>query len=166
MGLWRGIMISVRVKIDVPAGLIELEGEKEFVSVYLDRLLPMVEAIGLGSKRPSGSGIADNASDIKTEDGTPVENGTTKQSFAKRRRVAKRPPAGASCRDRILTLKQDGFFKSHQSGSNIVGALAKKGWTHTLNQVGAALTTMFNNGEIQRTRADEGRGFSYFWDRH
>jgi hypothetical protein len=38
-----------RVKIDVNSGLIELEGEKDFVSSYLDRLLPLVEAAEFGA---------------------------------------------------------------------------------------------------------------------
>lgn len=40
--------MNVRVKIDAPAGLVELEGDREFVSTYLDKLLPIVEAAGFG----------------------------------------------------------------------------------------------------------------------
>lgn len=40
-----------------------------------------------------------------------------------------------------------------------------KGWTHKSNQVGAALTALFERGQIQRTK--EGNGaWKYYWDRN
>jgi hypothetical protein len=62
-----------------------------------------------------------------------------------------------------LTLKGEGFFKAKKSPTEIVSGLEVKGWTHTVNQVGAALTPMFNKGEIQRTK--DGTNWVYFWDR-
>ena len=158
-------MPDVRVKIDVNSGLIELEGEKEFVSSYLDRLLPMVEAAKFGaghSGKPPGT--EDEDLPLVPPNGGITEDAAVKQA---KRRVPRRPPSGASCRDRILVLKKEGFFKEHRSPTDIVKGLAKKGWTYKGNQVSAALTTMFSStGEIQRTAASQGRGFVYFWDRN
>lgn len=85
-----------------------------------------------------------------------------KEKSRTRKRVSL-PPKGQSCRARITKLRDDKFFSEKRSPSDIVTGLAKKGWTHTVNQVGAALTPMFEKGEIQRTK--EGNGFKYFWDR-
>jgi len=81
-----------------------------------------------------------------------------------KRKKGSAPPKGQSCADRMLILKSEKFFKQHRSAPEIVDALAAKGWTHNTNQVGAALTNMFNRGDIQRTK--EGGGpWKYFWDR-
>lgn len=149
-------MSNAKVRIDVPAGIVELEGDEGFVTTYLDKLLPFIEAGGFGT----GPG----------EEPSPTNDGSSdsqEKKQARKRRVPKRPPSGSSCRDRILILRKDGFFKGNQrSPSAIVAGLEKKGWTYALNQVGAALTTMFNNGEIQRTKEEgKGKSFKYFYDR-
>lgn len=153
-------MTVARVKIDIQAGLIELEGEHDFVGSYLDKLLPLVESAGLTSGgKNAAKASTDELSSAREQDDDGVDTGK------KKRKVPKRPPSGASCRDRILGVKADGYFAEHRTPTDIVGALGKKGWTHTSNQVSAALGTMFNAGEIQRTKSADGRGFTYFWDR-
>lgn len=92
-----------------------------------------------------------------------AENSDVEATPKKKRRVVRQPPPGSSCRDRIKTLKADGFFKQRRSTTDIVAGLAKKGWTHNSKQVGAALTIMFDKGELQRTKEDG--AFEYFWDR-
>ena len=98
--------------------------------------------------------------EIDEENGTDDEVAEPK---AKKKKIVRQPPPGASCRDRIKTLKADGFFKDTRTPGDIVTGLGKKGWTHNSPQVGAALTIMFNKGEIQRTK--DGGAFKYFWDR-
>lgn len=158
-------MAAVRVKIDVASGLIELEGEDAFVSAYLDRLLPLIEASGLGGVNRGAAEYVEAPVDGYPQDAS-APPGNSGEPQPKKRRLSKRAPAGATCRDRILILKGDDFFKEHRSATDIVGGLGKKGWTHNANQVSAALVTMFSSNEIQRTKNDVGRGFSYFWDRH
>jgi hypothetical protein len=158
-------MSTVRVKIDAPAGLVELEGDRETVREYLDKLLPLIESAGFGTVSRSENGIGGEPSDpAEAEQSAAAANGAAAAPPKKKRRVAKRPPAGSSCRERILILRRDGFFKEHRSSNDIVVGLGKKGWTHTSNQVGASLSTMFSNAEIQRTK--EGGSFTYYWDRH
>jgi hypothetical protein len=156
---------SVRVKIDVASGLIELEGEEDFVSTYLEKLLPMVQAAGFGGTAHLDNGARDETSDAES-DGLAATENPIADGAKKKRKLGRRPPAGTSCRDRILILKGDGFFKNHHSTTEIVDGLAKKGWTYKSNQVGAALTVMFEKGEIQRTKDSSKSGFSYYWDRH
>ena len=152
-------MADVRVKIDAPAGVIELEGDRDFVSAYLDKLLPLVEQAGLGKTtgtRTDWEAPIDPPKDVES---------VSAEGTKKKRRVTKPAPAGHSCRDRLNTLKADGFFKDQRTPSEIVTGLSRKGWTHNVNQVSAALGQMFKAGDISRTKNDNSVGFSYFWDR-
>ncbi len=151
-------MADVRVKIDAPAGVVELEGDRDFVSAYLDKLLPLVEQTGLGKSVGTRSDGEPPSEALKDENASP-------EAVKKKRRVTKPAPAGHSCRDRLNTLRTDGFFKELRTPSEIVTGLSRKGWTHNVNQVSAALGQMFKGGEISRTKNDNSVGFSYFWDR-
>jgi len=131
-------MTDARVKIDVEAGQIELEGESAFVSTYLDKLLPLIEARGLGGGSRPAIKKPNPPLGSEADDAVPSD-ATEEPQDKKKRRVPKRPPAGSSCRDRIMILKGDGFFKEHRSPTDIVAGLAKKGWTHKSNQVSASL---------------------------
>lgn len=150
--------MSCKVRIDAPAGIVELEGEAQFVSDFFEKLLPIIEKVRFGAK-PAAS--APNGASDQVEEFDEPE--TEVLAPKKKRKAGKRPPAGQSCRSRINTLRADGFFKERRSVTDIAQGLAKKGWTHTVSQVGAALSNMFNAGEIQRTK--EGTSFEYFWDR-
>jgi hypothetical protein len=149
-----------RVHIDAPAGVVEIEGEKEFVEGLLAKLFPLLEEAGFGSRPPNGASAEADSAPGESDDGTPEH---TPKLKAKRRKVSA-PPKGQSCAARILTLREEGFFKEHRAATEIVEGLKGKGWTHAPNQVGAALAQMFGRGDIQRTK--EGNGtWKYFWDR-
>jgi hypothetical protein len=152
-----------RVHIDAPAGVVEIEGEKDFVEGLLGKLFPLIEAVGFGS-RPKNTvsidPIVDPSSDVANEAPTDATEGSKKRV----RRPFKQPPSGQSCPARIQVLKEEGFFKEHRSPADIVAALKTKGWTHNLNQVGAATSQMFGKGAIQRTKIGKGP-WQYFWDR-
>lgn len=145
-------MADAKVRIDAPSGVVELEGDERFVTAYLDKLLPFIEAGGFGTSL--GQDVTN------PNDGN---NGAGNKKPPRKRRAPKRPPAGSSCRERIVNLRDDAFFKEKRSLSEIVKGLAQKGWVHTSNQVGASLSQMFSNGEIQRTQ--DGKSFKYFYDR-
>lgn len=150
-----------RVFIDAPTGVIELEGEKEFVEAQIEKFLPLIQSFGFGIRgktRTQQDGTVDaDDSAITAKPAAPPKD--RKQS----RRVVNRPPKGHSCADRIMELRKDGFFKERRTTTQIADGLGDKGWTHTSSQVAAAAGPMFNRGDIQR--AKEGRGFVYFWDR-
>lgn len=153
-----------RIHIDAPTGVIEVEGEKDFVEAQLDKLMPLILACGFGT-RPAAAHAAEQVAEAVDQSvALAPENGkATPQNGAKKsKRSVNRPPKGHSCADRITTLKESGFFKSQKTPSEIVEALAKKGWTHNSSQVSAAAGVMFNRGDIQRTKV--GNGFAYFWD--
>ncbi|MCR9088049.1 MAG: hypothetical protein NXH97_15045 [Rhodobacteraceae bacterium] len=155
-------MTANRIMIDAAAGVFELEGEAEFVSAQLDKLLPIVKTGGF----PKPDNTKEEEETFEAPQQTPQDvqsqaktNGTKKS----KRGTGTRPPKGHSCADRMMTLITDGFFKEQKTPAQIVEGLGAKGWTHTSNQVSAAGGQMFNRGAIQRTKA--GNGFAYYWDR-
>jgi hypothetical protein len=152
-----------RVHIDAPAGVIDIEGEKDFVEGLLAKLFPLIEEAGFGSRPQTETNNQSFEEIASTQEETPASDDQAK--VRTRRRASKSPPKGQSCGDRIMALKADGFFKEHQGSTDIVAGLKGKGWTHSPGQVGASLTNLFNRGDIQRTK--EGNGtWKYYWDRN
>ena len=150
-----------RVHIDAPAGVIDIEGEKDFVEGLLTKLFPLVEAAGFGS-RPTPNVMDTNGElDAEVDSGASEDGGKSEKPRLKRKRGS--TPKGHSCADRMIVLKEDGFFKTKRSASEIVTGLGEKGYTHKANQVAAAGGSLFDRGLLQRTK--EGSGFKYFWDR-
>ncbi len=152
-----------RVHIDAPAGVVEIEGEKDFVEGLLGKLFPLIEEVGFGS-RPRSTVSSDPVADPVSDAADEVSADATETSKKRVRKSVKQPPAGQSCPARIQVLKEEGFFKEHRAPADIVEALKAKGWTHNLSQVGAATSQMFSKGTIQRTKVGKGP-WQYFWDR-
>ncbi|TIT01463.1 hypothetical protein [Mesorhizobium sp.] len=151
-----------RVHIDAPAGVIEIEGEREFVEGALAKFLPLVEQAGFGS-RPRSQAASQEADDELPADGDTGPADDAGKPKIKRKRGSP-PPKGQSCGDRIRTLKADGFFKEHHGLQEIIAGLKAKGWTHNTNQVSAAADRLFKRNLIQR--AKEGNGpWTFYWDR-
>jgi hypothetical protein len=152
--------LTNRVHVDAPAGVVEIEGEKDFVEGLLSKLFPLLEEAGFGSRPPNThAGLAADAGGSSQPEVASSEE--VAKARGKKRSV---PPKGHSCADRIISLKNDGFFKRHHTTGEIVEGLKSKGWTHNSNQVGAARTNMFGRNEIQRTKEGSG-SWKYFWDR-
>lgn len=152
-----------RIHIDAPAGVIEIEGERDFVEGLLSKLFPLIEEVGFGSRSKADKGPEHAAEDdvnASSEASPAEENGKAKP----KRRRAGNPPRGQSCADRIIALKADGFLKDPKGAADIVAGLGAKGWKHKTNQVAAAGESLFKRGLIQRTK--EGNGpWKYYWDR-
>lgn len=158
-----GDEMTNRVHIDAPAGVIEIEGEKDFVEGLLARLFPLIEEAGFGTRAPIHTGdITPSASQASLSDSVVVEESPEKGK--QRRRASKATPKGQSCADRIATLKSDGFFKELRSNIEVVEGLKAKGWIHQPNQVAAALTNLFGRSQIQRTK-EGNSAWKFFWDR-
>lgn len=157
----RDLAMTNRVHIDAPAGIIDLEGEKEFVEGMLGKLFPLIEAAGFGS-RPREDGPKDTDEPDLADISNPEEDAETKRS--RPRKPIKRAPSGHTCADRIRNLKMEGFFAEKRSVTDIVSGLKEKGFTHNANQVSAALSQIFKKNDIQRTKSKN--GWSYFWDRN
>lgn len=143
--------MDTKLLINLHEGIVEVVGSEEFVrSVYDDFKDKISDDVEQGLDRAEV--------DSQSQESASPSN-------RKKRRKAAHPPKGASCRARILQLKKEGFFREQRAPTDIVAGLKGKGWTHTGAQVTAALTVMFNKGEIQRTAESAGGNFKYFWDR-
>ncbi|MDB5430302.1 MAG: hypothetical protein JWP35_1418 [Caulobacter sp.] len=151
-----------RVHIDAPAGVIDIEGEKDFVEGLLAKLFPLIEEAGFGS-RPTQRGEPE-ASDAASEGEDGVSDDAGKEDKARSKRKRGATPKGHSCADRMIALRDEGFFKTQRSAGEIVTGLAGKGFTHKSNQVSAAGESLFGRGLLQRTKDGSGP-FKYFWDR-
>lgn len=148
-------MTTNKIRIDGPAGIVEVEGDKDFVEGQIAKLLPVIQSGGFGS-RPS-------AAQKEITPPLPAEAEVDTSTKTRTRRRPSNVPKGQSCRDRINVLRTKKFFSNKRALTDIVDGLAKEGWTHNINQVSASLITMFEKGEIQRTKEDG--GFKYYWDR-
>ena len=113
----------------------------------MDKLIPIIE------RTPFGTGRTALPGDARVNEAEPPK--------ARTRRATK-TPVGESCRDRVKRLRNEGFFSERRGISEIVQGLGERGHSDNVNQVGAALTTMFERREIQRTPV-EGK-FKYHWD--
>ena len=158
-----------RIHIDAPTGIIEVEGEKDFVEAQIDKLWPLIEARGFGvgpaateATDPSNGESSPAASELANEANSDSE---TKGATSRRqRRTANKPPKGHSCADRIKALRDEGFFKERRTPTQIVQGLKAKGFTHSTNQVSAAGANMHKRSDIQRTKTGNGP-WEYYWDR-
>jgi hypothetical protein len=160
--LWEGYGVTNRVHIDAPAGVIDIEGEKDFVEGMLAKLFPLVEEAGFGSRPSQGRDDQVADADGEVEDGAPEDAAKTEKLKVKRKRTV--APKGHSCADRMTALRDEGFFKAQRGTGEIVTGLAAKGYTHKSNQVSAASEALFKRGALQRTKDGSGP-FKYFWDR-
>jgi len=153
-----------RVHIDAPAGVVEIEGEKDFVEGLLAKLFPLLEEAGFGSRLARNEESAPRQSDIEgaaDEEIIEENSGNGKARVKRKRSIA---PKGHSCADRMLALKGEGFFKEKRGTGEIVTGLAAKGFTHKANQVAAAGESLFKRNLLQRTKDGNGP-FQYYWDR-
>jgi hypothetical protein len=158
-----GVKMTNRVHIDAPAGVVEIEGEKDFVEGLLAKLFPLLEEAGFGSRATRNEEA--RAGQPNTDGGVDeeiAEEASGERPKAKRKRTV--APKGHSCADRILALKGEGFFKEKRGTGEIVTGLAAKGFTHKPNQVTAAGESLFKRNLLQRTKDGSGP-FQYYWDR-
>ena len=113
-----------RIMIDAPTGLIEIEGEKDFVEAQFDKILPLIEGCGFGQSVKPSEDDTSQASPNSKEVAPPVASDAN--GGKKTKRAIDRPPKGHSCADRILELRKDGFFKDQKTPAQIVEGLGKK----------------------------------------
>jgi hypothetical protein len=153
-----------RVHIDAPAGVIEIEGERDFVEGLLAKVFPLLEGAGFGSNAPQPDRRASSSGSDEFEGDEPEDASAGSAKTKVKRRKAANPPKGHSCADRMLALKEEGFFKQKRGTGEIVTGLAAKGFTHKNNQVAAAGESLFKRNLLQRTKDGAGP-FQYYWDR-
>nr|WP_210165123.1 hypothetical protein [Methylobacterium sp. ZNC0032] len=134
------------------------------VEGMLAKLFPLIENTGFGSKSPSSSihqVSEDEAPSIEIANLEELDSGNSKSKSKRKRNVA---PKGHTCSDKIISLKEDGFFKDKRGTKDIIAGLSQKVFTHKANQVAAPGESLFKKNLLQRTK--DGKGpFMYYWDR-
>jgi hypothetical protein len=148
-------MSIAKVLINTQSLTIELEGEDEFVRTYLDKLMPILERSKFGE-----DGHADGEAGLP-ENLKAIANAKFSGAAPSRMRVKSPGASGGSCRERVKKLRDDGFFDQQHGIGDIVQELSDQGFPHSINQVGAALSTMFGRNEIERSKID--KKYRYFW---
>lgn len=145
-------MSIAKVLINTQSLTIELEGEDEFVRTYLDKLMPILQRSKFGEDGnvEGGMGTPDNLQTI-----------ISAKSVHTQQRVRTTAASGGSCRERVKKLRDGGFFEKPRGISEIVKELGEQGYPHSINQVGAALSTMFGRNEIERSKVD--KKYRYVW---
>ena len=130
-----------------------------FVEGMLAKLFPLIENAGFGSSPKSSE--PDTAAYPESSEDSPQPEVTKAKSRA--RTLAKKPPAGHSCAERIQSLKAEGFFAEKRSTAEIVSKLAEKRQTHNVSQVSAAAGNLVQRSLLQRIK--DGNSWLYYWDR-
>ncbi|QND54426.1 hypothetical protein HB779_21125 (plasmid) [Phyllobacterium sp. 628] len=148
-------MSIAKVLINTQSLTIELEGEDEFVRTYLDKLMPILERSKFGE-----DGHVDGEAGLP-DDFHAVASVKSAGTAPSRKRVRSGGASGGSCRERVKKLRDAGFFEKQHGIGDIVNELTSQGFPHSINQVGAALSTMFGRNEIERSKID--KKYKYFW---
>ena len=142
--------MAARLSINFAAGTIEADGSEEFVDrIYADlKDLLLSKYSGIQIARPLGGG-ADRADDGGEED--------SEDKPRKTRRKTK--SSGPSCAARILVLKDEGFFGSLRSATEVGDKLREKGTAYEGKHVAAALLDLVKRGQVRRV--NQGGSWAY-----
>jgi hypothetical protein len=127
--------MTSRLKIDVLSGLLEVEGSEDFII----RMYEDVRTSGYFQNKVSTS--SSESREEPERDAKPTKG---------RRAPSKR--GGPSCAERILELVSAGFFDAPKSASEIKAGLEQNGHAYAGNQVGAALTNLYQRGSLRRLK--------------
>ncbi len=124
-------MDTVKAIINLKEGVLELEGPREFVEKYLELY------------RPDASKWQGDI--LKKDEVKPNEKATPKRT-----RIGK-PKTGPSCRGRIRTLIDEGYFKEPRTSTEVINWLKEqKAATYGYGPVTAALSTLIKSNDLRR----------------
>jgi hypothetical protein len=125
--------------VNLKEGVIDIEGEKDFVEqVYKDFKPELLKFVGLPK-----TGAVTAPDGAKPED---KPSPKAKPSGSKKN--------GPSCASRILAIKTEKFFEAPRALKEISDKLEEKGTIYNSNQVSAALTNLIKRTELRRVKKD------------
>ena len=130
-----------RLSVDLQNGLIEIEGELEFVERIYDEMRPFL----LGRLE-----ISPSAKPVKNGSGRNKDNPSKEQKSPRRRKSA-----GPSCASRIKELQDDGFFALPRVVGEVKEKLSEKGATYENKHVAAALTQLTQSSVLRRFKEEK-----------
>jgi hypothetical protein len=122
------------LKIDLLAGTLEVEGAEDFIlKVYED-----AKKADLFKRVPVHAPPLISAEEID-EPKTKIRKAPSKRG-------------GPSCAERIAELLSNSFFDTPKSANEIKLGLEQNGHAYASNQVGAALTNLYQRGILRRLK--------------
>lgn len=136
--------MSVKLHINASQGLLDIEGDVSFV----ERIYHDAKASGLFKVLEARHHAAQSSENIVTEDPP-----STHADQKKKKRTAPKKN-GPACTERIVELREAGFFDQMKKAGEVKDGLAKNGHSYAANQVGAALTALYKSGALRRSKID------------
>lgn len=131
-----------KLKLDFKNGVVEVEGSEDLAAkIYADFKQPLLDQ----SKKIHHEPAAAESQIILPPSAI---------SQLKNRAASK--SSGPSCADRIIELKDAGYFKNLRDLKSIGSALSERAHNYQSNQIGAALTGLIKRGVLRRINKDGG----------
>jgi hypothetical protein len=130
--------MTAKLHINVQQGIIEVEGEPEFVEqIYKDYKAELQKLLVAASRDTAGE-----------EEKPPAPRRT------KSPKSPSRAKKGTGCAERILALKGEHYFKTLRNSTEVREKLGEKGTTYAPNLVSASLNILIKRGELRRVKQD------------
>lgn len=132
-----------KMLFDLQRGVIEVEGQEEFVEkVYADLRTTLTDKVA--TYRVS-------AAEPETTSATPPASEEEAKKTRKRTKSS-----GPSCASRIEALKAEKFFEQLRTPKEIGNKLREKGTDYQGNRIAAALISMTTAGKLRRIQEEGG----------
>jgi hypothetical protein len=129
-----------KMLFDLQRGLIEIEGEEQFVEkVYNDLRATLSHKVA-------------NYSALLPDPETAIAEPSTSDEPKKTRKRSK--SSGPSCASRIDALKSDKFFDQLRTAKEVTDKLRQKGTAYEGKRVAAALLNLTSSGKLRRIEED------------
>jgi len=129
-----------KMLFDLQRGLIEIEGEEQFVEkVYTDLRATLSHKVANYS-----APLPEAESDIAEPSNSDEPKKTRKRSKS----------SGPSCASRIDALKSDKFFDQLRTAKEVTDKLRQKGTAYEAKRVAAALLNLTSSGKLRRIEED------------
>lgn len=125
-----------KLVIDIRNGLIEADGERDFVETIYAHFKDVALARLLDAK----------AAEVQT----PQSYTTTPTATEKSKPTRRSKAGGPSCASRIEGLKVENFFDEPRTPSEVREKLSEKGSTYESKNVAAALNNLIKSSKLRR----------------
>lgn len=152
-----------RICINAPAGIIEIEGDAEFIEHHFDRLMSLVESapFGIHLSRHQSAGATAFSDPGVSQQTASVSSKPEVMTQKQKRPSRKRPSKNQTVTARVVDLRKEGFFKTPRAINEVYDELQnKRGFNCARNQITAALKNLYDRGVLSRKK--ENKQFVYY----
>jgi hypothetical protein len=136
--------MTVKLHINALQGLFDIEGPEDFV----ERIYRDAKDSGLFSTPQFKETME------KSAEANPDIDVASQSTDQKKRKRTSPKKTGPACTERIIEMRQAGFFDQLKKASDVKDGLEKNGHSYAGNQVGAALTSLYRSGQLRRSKIE------------